>query len=107
MQEHIMREKAESIRTIKIYSISLTLTADNRSQVVEKCHQIGNCRFSSGEAMLISIKFSTMRNMIMNSNNLKKSLRIEMGLQLLVAVWLPLLTTGTTAASFHAAGKYC
>jgi hypothetical protein len=55
MQEHIVRDKVESIRKIRIYSISLTLTADNRSQEVEKCHQVGNCRFSSGEAMLILI----------------------------------------------------
>jgi hypothetical protein len=67
MQEHIMRDKVESIGKIKIYSISLTLTADNRSQEVEKCHQIGNCRFSSGEAMLIWIKFSIMLNMVTNN----------------------------------------
>jgi hypothetical protein len=43
------------------------LTADNKSQEVEKCHQIGNCRFSSGETMLIRIKFSIMQNMTMNN----------------------------------------
>jgi hypothetical protein len=43
MQEHIMRQKVKSIRKIKLYSISLTLTTDNRGQAVEKCHQIGNC----------------------------------------------------------------
>jgi hypothetical protein len=43
MQEHIMRDKVKNIRKIKIYSVSLTLTADNRSQEVEKCHQIGKC----------------------------------------------------------------
>jgi hypothetical protein len=48
-----MRDKVENIRKIKIYSVSLTLTADNRGQEVKKCHQVGNCRFSSGEAMLI------------------------------------------------------
>jgi hypothetical protein len=32
MQEHIVRDKVESIRKIKIYSLSLTLTADNRGQ---------------------------------------------------------------------------
>jgi hypothetical protein len=58
MQEHIVRNKVESIRKIKIYSISLTLTADNRGQEVEKCHQVGNCRFSSGEAVLIWIKLA-------------------------------------------------
>jgi hypothetical protein len=67
MQEHIVRDKLESIRKIKIYSVSLTLAADNRSQEVEKCHQVGNCRFSSGEAMLIWIKFSTMWSMFMNN----------------------------------------
>jgi hypothetical protein len=49
MQEHIVRDK------VKIDSISLTLTADNRSQKVKKRHQIGNRRFSSGEDMLIGI----------------------------------------------------
>jgi hypothetical protein len=58
MQEHIVRDMVESIRKIKIYIVSLTLTADNWSQEVEKCHQVGNYRFSSGEAMLIWIKFS-------------------------------------------------
>jgi hypothetical protein len=62
-----MRDKVENISTIKIYNISLMLTADNRSQEVEKCHQIGNWRFSSGEAMPICIKFSIMYNMIMNN----------------------------------------
>jgi hypothetical protein len=62
MQEHIMRDKVESIRKIKIYSISLTLTADNRSREVEKCHQIGNCSLSSGEVMPIWIKFSIMKH---------------------------------------------
>jgi hypothetical protein len=65
MQEDIMRDKVKSVRKIKIDSISLALTADNRSQKVKKRHQIGN-RFSPGEAMLIGIKFSIMRNMIMN-----------------------------------------
>jgi hypothetical protein len=60
MQEHIMRDKVEHIRKIKLYSISLTLTADNRRQEVEKCHEVGNSRFSSGEAMVIWIKFSIM-----------------------------------------------
>jgi hypothetical protein len=88
MQEHIIRDKVKNIRKIKISSISSTLTAGNRSQEVEKCHQIGNCRFSSGEAMLIWIKFSILQNMIMNSNNLKKLLRIEMGLLLLMVACL-------------------
>jgi hypothetical protein len=66
MQEHIVRDKVKSIRKIKIYSISLMLTADNRSREVEKCHQIGNNRFSSGEAILIWIKCSILQNMIMN-----------------------------------------
>jgi hypothetical protein len=51
MQEYIIRGMIESIRKIKIYTISLTLTVDNRSREVEKCHQNGNCRFRSGEAM--------------------------------------------------------
>jgi hypothetical protein len=45
----------------------LTLAADNMNQKVKKRHQIGNCRFSSGEAMLIGIKFSVVQNMIMNN----------------------------------------
>jgi hypothetical protein len=53
MQEHIVRDKVESIRKIKTHSISLTLTADNRSEEIEKCHQIGNFKISSGKAMLI------------------------------------------------------
>jgi hypothetical protein len=63
MQEHIMRDMVESIRKIN----SVMLTAKNMSQEVEKCHQIGNCRFSSDEAMLNWIKFSIMQNMIMNN----------------------------------------
>jgi hypothetical protein len=43
------------------------MTANNSSKEVEKCHQIGNCRFSSGEAMLIWMKFNMMRNMIMDT----------------------------------------
>jgi hypothetical protein len=58
MQEYVMRDKVESISGIKICSISLTLTADSRSQGVEKCHQTGNRRLSSYEAMLIWINFS-------------------------------------------------
>jgi hypothetical protein len=49
MQEHIMRGKVENIREIKIYNISLTLTADNRCKKVKKHHQIGNRSFSSGD----------------------------------------------------------
>jgi hypothetical protein len=60
-----MREKAEGIRKIKIYSFSLMLTADIKSQEVEKYHQIGNCRFSSVEAMLLWIKFSIMQNSVL------------------------------------------
>jgi hypothetical protein len=75
MQEHITRDKTESIRKIKVYNISLMLTTDNRSQDVEKCHRIGNCRFSSGAAMLIWIKFSIMRNMIIN-NEFKQFIEI-------------------------------
>jgi hypothetical protein len=67
MQEYSMRDKVKSIRKIKIYNISLTLTTGTRSQDVEKCCQIGNCRFCSGEAMLIWIKFSIMQNMIINN----------------------------------------
>jgi hypothetical protein len=52
---------------IKIDSISMTLAADNRSQKVMKRHEIGNCRFSSGEAMLIGIKFNVVQNMITNN----------------------------------------
>jgi hypothetical protein len=66
MQEHIMRAKVECIREIKVYNFSLKLMADNRSQEVEKCHQIGYCRFSSGEAVLTEINCRIMRNMIMN-----------------------------------------
>jgi hypothetical protein len=33
---------------------------------VKKRHQIGNCRFSLGEAMLIGVKFSITRNVIIN-----------------------------------------
>jgi hypothetical protein len=69
MQEHIMRDKVESIRGIKIYSISLTLTADDRNQEIEKFYQIGNCRFSSGEALLIWIKLSIMQHTIMNNES--------------------------------------
>jgi hypothetical protein len=47
------------------------LTADNRSQNVKERHQIGNWRFSSGEAMLIGIMFNVMQNIIMN-NELKQ-----------------------------------
>jgi hypothetical protein len=61
-----MRDKVKSVRKIEIDSISLTLTAKNRSQNVKKHNQIGNCRFSPGEAMLIGIKFSMMQNIIMN-----------------------------------------
>jgi hypothetical protein len=31
---------------------------------VKKLHQIGNCRISSGEAMLIGITFRLVRNMV-------------------------------------------
>jgi hypothetical protein len=55
-----MRDEVKSIRKIKIDGISLTLTADNRRQKVKKRHEIGNCRFSSGKAMLVGIKFSEM-----------------------------------------------
>jgi hypothetical protein len=61
MQEYTMSEEVKSISNIKIDSISLTLVADNRSQKVKKRYQIGNCRFGSGEAMLIGIKFSVVR----------------------------------------------
>jgi hypothetical protein len=67
MQEHIVGNMVKSIRKIKIYSISLALTADNRSQKVKKRHEVGNCRFSPGEAMLIWIKFNEMKDMIMNN----------------------------------------
>jgi hypothetical protein len=43
------------------------MTADNRRHKIKKRHQIGSCRFRSGEAMLIGITFSVMRNMIMNN----------------------------------------
>jgi hypothetical protein len=42
----------------------------------------------------------------MNSDNLEKLLRREMGLLLLKVPYLPFLNTGTSEASFHAAGKY-
>jgi hypothetical protein len=61
MQENIMRDE------VKIDNNSLMLAADNRSQKVKKRHQIGNCRFSSGKAILIGIKFSVMRNIITNN----------------------------------------
>jgi hypothetical protein len=61
-----MRDKVKSVRKIKADGISLMLTAGNRSQKVKKRHQIGNSRFSPGEAMLIGIKFSIMQNKIMN-----------------------------------------
>jgi hypothetical protein len=60
MQEHIMRDKAESIRMLKICSISLTLTVDNRRQDVKKLHLNGTCRFSSGDVILTGITFSVM-----------------------------------------------
>jgi hypothetical protein len=47
--------------------ISLTQTADNRSQNVKKRHQISNCIFNSGKAMLIEIKINVMQNMILNN----------------------------------------
>jgi hypothetical protein len=61
-----MRDKVKRVRKIEIDSISLTLTSANRSQKANKRHQICNCRFRPGEAMLIGIKFSIMRNMSMN-----------------------------------------
>jgi hypothetical protein len=48
--------------------------------------------------MLVGIKFNVMKtwSWVMNSNNLEKLLRIEMGLQLLTAEWLPLLNMGNS-----------
>jgi hypothetical protein len=48
-----MMDGVESIWEIKIGSISLTLAAETGVKKVKKRHQIGNCRFSSGEAMLL------------------------------------------------------
>jgi hypothetical protein len=64
MLEHIMGDKIKSIIKFKVYSISLTLTADNRSQVVKKCHQIDICGFCSTEAILSGMKFGIMLCMI-------------------------------------------
>jgi hypothetical protein len=55
MQEQVMGDDVKSIRKIKIDGISLTLTVDNRSHKVKEGYQIGNCRFRSGEAMLVGI----------------------------------------------------
>jgi hypothetical protein len=60
-----MRDEDRSIWNIKINSINLTLTAENRSQKVKNRRKIANCRFSSGETRLTGIKFSVVRNMIM------------------------------------------
>jgi hypothetical protein len=49
----------------KTDSISLTLTAGNRSHKVKKRYQINICRFRFDETMLVGIKFNVMQNMIM------------------------------------------
>jgi hypothetical protein len=48
-------------------SISLTLTANNRSHKVKKRYKISSCRFRFGEAMLVRIMFNVMQNMIVNN----------------------------------------
>lgn len=65
------------ILKIKIYRISLTLTADNRSHEVRSRYQISNCGFRFGEAMFVGIKFNFIQNMIFNNEFKQRRETIE------------------------------
>jgi hypothetical protein len=75
-----MGEEVKSFCKIKMDSINLTLTEDNRNHEVKKRHKISKRRFRFGEAMLVEFTFNIMRIMIVkNEVNLEKSLRMENG----------------------------